>query len=102
VEKFHRQAIFIDKNTEGTLAQISWCHSCKRIWLFIKNLGGRRNLLKIIPEKSLLNSNRYRRKTSDRNVKGCFKRFSVKFNTIEWENGADFAPEYLYERGTVV
>ena len=29
-----------------------------------------------------------------------FKRFSIKFNTIEWENGADFAPEYLYEIGT--
>lgn len=26
-----------------------------------------------------------------------FKRFSIKFNTIEWENGADFAPEYLWE-----
>ena len=24
-----------------------------------------------------------------------FRRFSVKFNTVEWENGADFAPEYL-------
>ena len=24
-----------------------------------------------------------------------FKRFTVKFNTVEWENGADFAPEYL-------
>lgn len=24
-----------------------------------------------------------------------FKRFSIKFNTIEWENDADFAPEYL-------
>ena len=24
-----------------------------------------------------------------------FKRFAVKYNTIEWENGADFAPEYL-------
>ena len=24
-----------------------------------------------------------------------FKRFSVKYNTVEWENGADFAPEYL-------
>ena len=23
-----------------------------------------------------------------------FKRFSVKYNTVEWENGADFAPEY--------
>ena len=30
---------------------------------------------------------------------GFFKRFSIKFNTIEWENGADFAPEYLYEIG---
>ena len=29
-----------------------------------------------------------------------FKNFKVKFNTVEWENGADFAPEYLYEIGT--
>lgn len=29
-----------------------------------------------------------------------FKRFTIKFNTVEWENGADFAPEYLYEIGT--
>ena len=28
-----------------------------------------------------------------------FKRFTIKYNTIEWENGADFAPEYLYEIG---
>lgn len=26
-----------------------------------------------------------------------FKKFSIKFNTIEWENGADFAPEFLYQ-----
>ena len=25
-----------------------------------------------------------------------FKNFQVKFNTIEWSNGADYAPEYLY------
>jgi hypothetical protein len=30
-----------------------------------------------------------------------FKKFSIKFNTIEWENGADFAPEYLWDIGTV-
>jgi hypothetical protein len=29
--------------------------------------------------------------------KSKFKKFSIVFNTIEWENGADFAPEYLYE-----
>lgn len=31
-----------------------------------------------------------------------FKIFSIKYNTIEWENGADFAPEYLYEIGLEV
>jgi hypothetical protein len=29
-----------------------------------------------------------------------FKKFAIVFNTIEWENGADFAPEYLYELAT--
>lgn len=29
-----------------------------------------------------------------------FKNFSIKFNTVEWENGADFAPEYLYDIST--
>ncbi|GHT76229.1 hypothetical protein AGMMS50262_13840 [Bacteroidia bacterium] len=28
-----------------------------------------------------------------------FKKFQVPYNTVEWENGADFAPEYLYEIG---
>jgi len=28
-----------------------------------------------------------------------FKRFQLKYNTIEWENGADYAPEYLYTIG---
>lgn len=26
-----------------------------------------------------------------------FRRFTIPFNTVQWENGADFAPEYLYE-----
>ena len=28
-----------------------------------------------------------------------FKNFSIPYNTLEWENGADFAPEYLYDIG---
>jgi len=31
--------------------------------------------------------------------KNYFKTFLIKYNTIEWNNGADFAPEYLYQIG---
>ena len=31
-----------------------------------------------------------------------FKRFTVNFNTVEWENGADFAPEYLLDLPEVI
>ena len=30
-----------------------------------------------------------------------FKSFSIRFNTIEWENGADFAPEFLFNYESV-
>jgi hypothetical protein len=32
--------------------------------------------------------------------KSNFMSFSIKYNTIEWGNGADFAPEYLFQIGT--
>ncbi|BAZ36893.1 hypothetical protein NIES4101_28130 (plasmid) [Calothrix sp. NIES-4101] len=31
-----------------------------------------------------------------------FKKVSVKYSSIEWENGADIAPEWLYENGVEV
>jgi len=31
-----------------------------------------------------------------------FQNFHIKLNTIEWDNGADFSPEYLFEHGTAV
>jgi hypothetical protein len=34
--------------------------------------------------------------------KAYFKTFTIKFNTIEWENGADFAPEFLFELGVAL
>ena len=30
-----------------------------------------------------------------------FKKFKLNPFTIEWENGADFAPEYLYDFGEI-
>ena len=34
--------------------------------------------------------------------KEYFKNFFISHNTIEWENGADFAPEFLFEIGQKV
>ncbi len=34
--------------------------------------------------------------------KTYFSNFSVQFNTVAWSNGADFAPEFLFEIGTEV
>ncbi len=34
--------------------------------------------------------------------KDFFKDFFISHNTIEWKNGADFAPEFLYEIGQKV
>ena len=31
--------------------------------------------------------------------KSFFQSFIIKYNTIEWSNGADFAPEFLLELG---
>ena len=31
-----------------------------------------------------------------------FRQFKLEYGTIEWPNGADFAPEFLYERAHVV
>jgi len=28
-----------------------------------------------------------------------FKNFQIQYNTVEWDNGADYAPEYLYSIG---
>ena len=32
--------------------------------------------------------------------KDFFRDFSIPYNTVEWKNGADFAPEYLFEIST--
>ena len=31
--------------------------------------------------------------------KSYFQSFKIKYNTVEWSNGADFAPEFLLELG---
>ena len=37
---------------------------------------------------------------SELNDLGVFKRVHVSFDTVEWDNGLDLDPEYLYEKST--
>ena len=57
-----------------------------RIKLWFNN-----NVIKTVDLKSSLNGIVYE-PLKDVNY---FKKFLVKYNTVEWENGADFAPECL-------
>ena len=34
--------------------------------------------------------------------KDFFQDFFISYNTVEWKNGADFAPEFLYKIGQKV
>ena len=56
------------------------------------------NVVKVVDLSNSLNGEAF---THLRNIDD-FKRFTIKFNTIEWKNGADFAPEFLYEIGETV
>ncbi len=57
-----------------------------RIKLWFNN-----NIMKVVDLKSSLNGMIFEPlKDID-----FFKKFTIKYNTIEWDNGADFAPEYL-------
>jgi hypothetical protein len=31
-----------------------------------------------------------------------FRQFTIRFNTLEWQNGADFSPEYLFKVGKTI
>ena len=53
------------------------------------------HVVKIVDLSDLLNGEAF----SPLKDTEIFKDFSIKFNTIEWKNGADFAPEFLYEIG---
>lgn len=55
-------------------------------------------VIKIVDLSDLLNGEAF----SPLKDTEIFKDFSIKFNTIEWKNGADFAPEFLYEIGETV
>ena len=56
------------------------------------------NVVKVVDLSNSLNGEAF---THLRNIDD-FKRFTIKFNTIEWKNGADFAPEFLYEIGEAI
>ena len=50
---------------------------------------------KVFDVTPLLTAGRFRELAAP----GVFERVRVAFDTVEWENGLDLDPEYLYERG---
>ena len=49
---------------------------------------------RVLDVRPLLSIGRFRELTSPE----AFRKVRVAFDTIEWENGLDLDPEYLYER----
>ncbi len=53
---------------------------------------------KIFDAKPILSYGRFK-ELSDLNL---FKKVRVSFDTVEWENGLDLDPEYLYAKSKIV
>jgi hypothetical protein len=57
--------------------------------------NGERRVFDVAP---LLSTGRFRELAAP----DAFRKVRVVFDTIEWENGLDLDPEYLYERGALL
>jgi hypothetical protein len=56
------------------------------------------NERRVFDAKPLLTTGRFRELAAVQ----AFKKVRIAFDTVEWENGLDLDPEYLYERSHIL
>ena len=92
MEEFHRDALLVNDDTEGTFLDVVKGHTGKRIGLFLNDRGRCGNLLKIVPKGARFDAHGNRGEATHRNVQSRFEGRQIDLLAKRCRETEDVAP----------